>query len=154
LALQAKKIILTFKKRYMYYLAKVKHTKIDEQSGNDKKVNEQYLFKAVNWTDAEKQAYAAFEQMAINNFELTYLNPYKIADVNHFETGDKRFKCSYELMLLDDATGKEKKTKVSSLVQADTVEEATERMHGILKDCVSDYTLGAVVDTPILEVFE
>jgi hypothetical protein len=138
----------------MYLLAKVKHTKIDDQSGNDKKVNEQYLFDAVSWTDAEKQAYAAFEEMAINNFELYHLNPYKIADVNHFETGDKWFKCGYLITVPDENTGKEKSVKNTSLVQANTVEEATERMHDILKSCVSDYTLGAVVETPILEVFE
>ncbi len=155
MALQPKEIILiTIKEITMYYLAKVKYTKIDE-NGKDKKVNEQYLFKAVSWTDAEKQTYAAFEQMAINEFELYHLNPYKIADVNHFEfDGSKWFKCGYEITVFDGETSKEKKAKLSSLVQADTVEQATARMHDILRGTISDYTLGAVVDTPIVEVFE
>jgi len=87
----------------MYYLAKVKYQKIDE-SGKDKKVNGQYLFKAVGWGDAENQAYRAFEEMAINDFEIKHINPYTIADVNHFEfDGSKWFKCTYNITTIDGA---------------------------------------------------
>lgn len=137
----------------MYYLVKVKHLGLNEND-KSKQVSEQHLVPATNWGDAEAQVHLEFEAQGLTPFKITYLNPYKIADVNPFDTGDKWFQCKYELMLLDETTDKEKKTKVSSLVQADTVDEATKRMHEILKGCVPDYTLGAVVETPIIEVFE
>ena len=76
-----------------------------------------------------------------------------ISEVHPFENSDRWFKSKVSLIALDEESGKERKTNLYMLVQANDVKEAFENTTEALQSTMGEYSIHAITESPILDVF-
>ncbi|MFY9516008.1 MAG: DUF4494 family protein, partial [Dysgonamonadaceae bacterium] len=69
------------------------------------------------------------------------------------ETGDRYYKAKLYFITLDEKSGAEKKTAVNMLVQASTLKEALDIVDTEMKKTMIDYSVAALTETAIMDVF-
>ncbi len=138
-----------------WYECKVKYRKLDEASGTLKVKTEPFLVDAISYTEAESriteemQAYLAeTEEIKITNIKVA-----NYAEIHPFENTDRWFKSKISLIAFDEESGKERKTNQYLLVQANDVKEAYDHTVEVMKDTMGDYTIPAISESPIMDVF-
>ena len=138
-----------------WYECKVKYRKLDETSGMQKVKTEPFLVDAISYTEAESritQEMSAYlsdsDEIKITNIKLA-----NYAEIHPFENSDRWFKSRVSLIAFDEESGKERKTNQYLLVQANDVKEAYENTIGVMKDTMGEYTIPAVSESPIMDVF-
>ena len=137
-----------------YFEVKIQYQKMQED-GKEKKVTEQYVVEALSFTEAE--ARIAEEMLPYTDGDLDVVSE-KIAPFNEIfisdnSTDDKWFVSKVGFITLDEKTAKEKKQTFRYLVQAETSEIALDYTKTMLNQCLSDYSIDSVQDTPTLDVF-
>ena len=137
-----------------YFEVKIQYQKLQED-GKEKKVTEQYVVEALSFTEAE--ARIAEEMLPYTDGDLDVVSE-KIAPFNEIflsdnSTDDKWFISKVGFITLDEKTAKEKKQTFRYLVQAATSEHALDYTKTMLNQCLSDYSIDSVQDTPTLNVF-
>lgn len=136
-----------------WYECKVKYNKIDDTTGKEKKVTEPYLIDAVSFTDAEKRIYKEMETYVSGEFFVTNIKVVNFSELIPNEQGDRWFKCKLTYVSIDEEAGKERKINSYLLVQSNTVKEAYDQIDEYMKSSVSDYSIPAIAESPILDVF-
>ena len=138
-----------------WYECKVKYRKFDEASGTQKVKTEPFLVDAISYTEAESritQEMAAYlsdsEEIKITNIKVA-----NYAEIHPFENSDRWFKSRISLIAYDEESGKERKTNQYLLVQANDVKEAFDNTVTTMKDTMGEYTIPAVSESPIMDVF-
>lgn len=137
-----------------YFEVKIQYQKMQED-GKEKKVTEQYVVEALSFTEAESRI--AEEMLPYTDGDLDVVSE-KIAPFNEIfisdnSTDDKWFVSKVGFITLDEKTAKEKKQTFRYLVQAATSENALDYTKTMLNQCLSDYRIDSVQDTPTLNVF-
>ena len=137
-----------------FYEVKIQYQKMQED-GKEKKVTEQYVVEAMSFTEAEIRI--AEEMLPYTDGDLDVVSE-KIAPFNEIfisdnSTDDKWFVSKVAFITLDEKTAKEKKQTFRYLVQAATSEHALDYTKTMLNQCLSDYSIDSVQDTPTLDVF-
>lgn len=137
-----------------FFEVKIQYQKIQED-GKEKKVTEQYVVEAMSFTEAESRI--AEEMLPYTDGDLDVVSE-KIAPFNEIfisenSTDDKWFVSKVGFITLDEKTAKEKKQTFRYLVQAETSEHALDYTKTMLNQCLSDYSIDSVQDTPTLDVF-
>lgn len=137
-----------------FYEVKIQYQK-PQEDGKEKKVTEQYVVEALSFTEAESRI--AEEMLPYTDGDLDVVSE-KIAPFNEIllsdRTGDdKWFISKVGFITLDEKTAKEKKQTFRYLVQAATSEHALDYTKAMLNQCLSDYSIDSVQDTPTLDVF-
>ena len=137
-----------------FFEVKIQYQKLQED-GKEKKVTEQYVVEALSFTEAE--ARIAEEMLPYTDGDLDVVSE-KIAPFNEIfisdnSTDDKWFISKVGFITLDEKTAKEKKQTFRYLVQAATSEHALDYTKTMLNQCLSDYSIDSVQDTPTLNVF-
>ena len=137
-----------------FYEVKIQYQKTLED-GKEKKVTEQYVVEALSFTEAESRI--AEEMLPYTDGDLDVVSE-KIAPFNEIfisdnSTDDKWFISKVAFITLDEKTAKEKKQTFRYLVQAATSEHALDYTKTMLNQCLSDYSIDSVHDTPTLDVF-
>ncbi|TVZ28613.1 uncharacterized protein DUF4494 [Gillisia sp. Hel_I_86] len=135
-----------------WYECKVKYRRTHE-TGEQKLTTETYLLDAISFTEAEtriKEEMAAYtsEEVLITNIKVSNLS-----EVHPFENSDRWFKSKVSLIALDENSGKEKKTNVYILVQANDVKEAFDNTTQAMDNTMGDYSIPAITESPIVDVF-
>lgn len=136
-----------------FYECKVKHRKVDE-NGAMKVVTELFLVAAVSYTDAEMTINRKMNEYTSEPFKVTGIRLTNYAEVHNFHGSDTWFKSKVSLVAYDEESGKEKKVNIFILVQADDAKMAYENTVEAMKGSMGDYTIPAVSETKILEVFK
>ena len=138
-----------------WYECKVKYRKFDEASGTQKVKTEPFLVDAISYTEAESritQEMAAYladsEEIKITNIKVA-----NYAEIHPFENSDRWFKSRVSLIAYDEESGKERKTSLYLLVQANDVKEAFDNTVTTMKDTMGEYTIPAISESPIMDVF-
>ncbi|MBW2962094.1 DUF4494 domain-containing protein [Mesonia aestuariivivens] len=138
-----------------WYECKVKYRKTDEASGTRKVKTEPFLVDAISYTEAEKRI---TEEMSVylsdgEEILITNIKVANYAEIHPFENADRWFKSKISLIAFDEESGKERKTNQYLLVQANDVKEAFENTEHVMKDTMSEYSIPAVAESPIMDVF-
>lgn len=134
--------------------AKVSIERVKED-GLVKQVKEDYVVKAVNFTDCE--AKLTKELAEAENVKKTFdilaeaIAPFK--EVYIFDEGEIYYKVKITENWLDDY-GNDKKTSTNYLVNAGSLEQARKNIVEAIGGSMKDYTVAAVIETKILEVIE
>lgn len=134
--------------------AKVSIERVKED-GLAKQTKEDYVVKAVNFTDCE--AKLTKELAEAENVKKTFdilaeaIAPFK--EVYIFDEGEIYYKVKITENWLDDY-GNDKKTSTNYLVNAGSLEQARKNIVEAIGDSMNDYTVAAVIETKILEVIE
>ena len=137
-----------------FFEVKIQYQKTLED-GKEKKVTEQYVVEALSFTEAESRI--AEEMLPYTDGDLDVVSE-KIAPFNEIflsdnSTDDKWFVSKVSFITIDEKTAKEKKQTFRYLVQAATSELALDYTKTMLHQCMSDYSIDSVQDTPTLDVF-
>ncbi len=136
----------------IWYECKVKYRKTHE-TGEQKVSTDTYLLDAVSYTEAESRITEEMKAYTNEDFRIMNIKVANFAEVHPFENSDRWFKSKVSLVALDEESGKEKKTNIYLLVQANDVKEAFENTEKAMAETMGDYSIPAITESPILDVF-
>jgi len=133
-----------------YFEVKITFDKTLE-NGKEKKVSELYLVDAVSFTEAEMKINAF---AVLPNFKVKSIRQYKVAEiVNNIDSEyTSYFKCKLNFISLDEKSGKEKKTAVYMLVDAETLDNAKTLLVEYMSGILDDYVIEKIEETKIIAV--
>ncbi|MDT0690289.1 DUF4494 domain-containing protein [Salegentibacter sp. F188] len=135
-----------------WYECKVKYRKTHD-SGEQKMSTDTYLLDAVSYTEAESRITEEMMAYTSEEFRIMNIKVANFAEVHPFENSDRWFKSKVSLVALDEESGKERKTNIYLLVQANDVKEAFENTTIAMETTMGDYTIPSITESPILDVF-
>lgn len=138
-----------------WFECKVRYDKTHED-GSEKRVTELYTVDALSFTEAEAKI---IEEMAVYvSGEL------KVANINRAAYGeiffsdicddDLWFKARLAFITIDEKSEKEKRSYVTYLVQANSLERARRYIDEVMGKTMIDYEVKGLNETNIMDVFE
>lgn len=138
-----------------WYEVKYQHEQTQED-GTQKKVTELYTIDALSFTEAESKI---TEEMKLYVSGETFIKaitraPYKEIFFDERESADKYYKAKLDFITLDEKTEKEKKSTVTYLVQAASLDEAKKNINEVMGGTMIDYDIQSIAETKIIDVFE
>ena len=135
-----------------WYECKVKYRKTHE-TGEQKITTDTYLLDAVSYTEAEARMTEEMKTFTNEDFRIMNIKVANFSEVHPFDNSDRWFKSKVSLVALDEESGKERKTNIYLLVQANDVKEAFENTTKAMDTTMGDYTIPSITESPILDVF-
>ncbi len=136
----------------IWYACKIKYRKTDE-TGGQKITTEPYLVDALSYTEAEKRINEEMAAYISEEFKITNIKVGNYAEIHPFENADRWFKSKVSLLAFDEESGKERKSNMYLLVQANDVREAFDNTLIAMKNTMGEYTIPAISESPIVDVF-
>ena len=136
----------------MWYECKIKYRKTDD-TGLQKVATEPYLVDALSYTEAESRINEEMSAYISEEFKITNIKVANFAEIHPFENTDRWFKSKVSLVAYDEESGKERKTNMYLLVQANDVKEAYDNTIHAMKNTKGDYSIPAISESPIMDVF-
>ena len=135
-----------------WFECKVSYMKMIE-NGMQKKVTEPYLVDALSFTEAEARITEEMKPYITGDFTVTDIKRARLSELFFNENGDRFYKVKVYFITLDEKSGAEKKTAVQMLAQASDLKEAIAVLEEGMKGTMADYTIGAIAETMIMDVF-
>lgn len=129
-----------------------KYVKMDE-NGREKRVAETYLLDAVSFGEAETRMYKELETMVSGEFSVSKIQKSNISEIIPSNIGDRWFKGKVSFIIVDEETGKEKRTVQNVLVFAETVEQADKNIKEAWDGIMAPFEITAIIESKILDVF-
>jgi len=136
----------------IWYECKVKYRKIDE-NGIQKVVTEPYLVDALSFTEAESRINTEMSTFISEEFKIVNIKVANFNEIHAFENADRWFRSKVSLLAYDEEKGKERKTNLYLLIQANDVKDAFENTVEVMKNTMGEYTIPAISESPIMDVF-
>ena len=126
------------------------------ESGETKKVSETYVVDAITFGEAEESIAEIANSYATSEYEIKNINPAPYSEIffSDRDTDDKYYRVKLAFITIDERTQKEKKSKVTYLVQAGSLEQARKNTEEVMNGTMIDYEFVSVIETKILDVFE
>ena len=126
------------------------------ESGETKKVSETYVVDAITFGEAEESIAGIAKSYASGDFDIKNINPAPYSEIffSDRDTDDKYYRVKLAFITIDEKTQKEKKSKVTYLVQAGSLEQARKNTEEVMHGTMIDYEFVSVTETKILDVFE
>ncbi|MGO4821249.1 MULTISPECIES: DUF4494 domain-containing protein [unclassified Flavobacterium] len=135
-----------------WYECKVKYRKTDD-TGVQKVTTEPYLVDALSYTEAESRINEEMSAYISEEFKITNIKVANYSEIHPFENSDRWFKSKVSLVAYDEESGKERKTNMYILLQANDVKEAFDNTTAVMKGSMGDYSIPAITESPIMDVF-
>lgn len=137
-----------------YFEVKAKVQRIDERTGKEKRVSEQYLVDALSFTEAESKVngYLGGETGEGNDFSVVSIKKSGIEELLKGEE-DKYYLSKIEFEETDEK-GKVKTAKTSIMLTADTPDAALSKVKEHTGDWMTDNELIALQETAILDFIQ
>lgn len=132
-----------------YFEVKAKVQRIDERTGKEKKVSEQYLVDAVSFIEAEIKVNGYLGEETGNYFSVVSIKKSNIEELLKGEE-EKYYLSKIEFKEIDDK-GKVKTAKTSIMLTADTPDAALLKVKEHTSDWQTDNELIALQETAILD---
>lgn len=129
-----------------------RYSKAEEGTDAQKRVNETYLFDAINYTEAESRAYETLPDVIQGEFMVTNIRKAKYAEVINSEDGGYWYKVKVSFVTVLDDTGKEKKITQMLLCLAPDIKSAVDRVVAAVGD-TTDFRVLSVNESNIADFF-
>ena len=138
----------------LWFECKVKYQKTLE-NGAVKQVNEPYLVDALNFTEAERRIIEEITPYMTGIFEVSDIKRARYAEIieSSEEKADRFFRAKLVFIVLDEKSGKEKKTTQNILVQAADLPDALQKPEAAMKGTAMDYSIASLAETLIMDIF-
>ena len=138
----------------LWFECKVKYEKTLENDAV-KKVNEPYLVDALNFTEAERRIIEEITPYMTGIFEVSDIKRARYAEIieSSEEKADRFFRAKLVFIVLDEKSGKEKKTTQNILVQAADLPDALQKLEAAMKGIAMDYSIASLAETLIMDIF-
>lgn len=139
-----------------WFECSIRYEKIGED-GLQKKVTEQYVLDALSYGEAESRIIGEMSKYISGEFEVKTIKeaPYKEV---FFDDGDncsdRWYRAKLEFITIDEKTQKEKRSRVTYLVNAAKLSRAMKNVDEVMGGTMIDYEACALSDTKIIDVFE
>lgn len=136
-----------------WFECKAKYGKMGPD-GKDRIVSELYLVDAVSFTEAESRINKELEPYISGEF---FVSTVKIANYSELipnDEGDRWFKGKVSFLSIDESKGTTRVSNTYVLVQANNVKEAYDNIEKAFEDCVTDFTIPSIQESPIMDVFK
>ena len=86
-------------------------------------------------------------------FKITNIKVASFSEIHPFENCDRWFKSKIALVAYDEESGKERKTNIYILLQANDVKEAYDNTVKVMDGTMGDYTIPMIMESAIMDVF-
>ena len=138
-----------------WFECKIAYEKVMED-GLQKKVTETYVVDALSFTEAEKRIMEEMSSYISGEFTVKDIKiaPYGEVFFSDEEMADRWWKCKLQFITIDEKTEKEKRSAVTYLVQAGTLNGAVKNLDNVMSGTMIDYVQSNVAETQIMDVFE
>ena len=138
-----------------WFECKVRYKKTTEE-GLQKKVTEQYVVDALSFSEAEQRITEEMSAYISGEFEITDVRkaPYKEVFFSDADLEDRYYKAKLMFITIDEKTKKEKRSAVTYLVQAATLDGAVKNINEVMEGTMIDYEKSNISETKIMDVFE
>ena len=138
-----------------WFECKVRYEKVMED-GLQKKVTEQYVVDALSFSEAETRITEEMSAYISGEFEVTDVKKaqYKEVFFDDAEMSDRYYKAKLQFITIDERTEKEKRSNVTYLVQAATLDGAVKNINEVMDGTMIDYEKSNIAETKIIDVFE
>lgn len=132
----------------------VKYDKTQED-GTQKKVSELYLVDAISCSDAESQSIKELKPFIKGEFKVKSIKESTMKEVFFSDDSldDRWYKAKLAFITIDEKTDMEKRSNVTYLVQANSVQKACKNVDKVMNGTAIDYLSLAISETKILDVF-
>lgn len=138
----------------MWFECKIRYDRLTDE-GLSKKVTEQYVVDALSYTEAEKNIIRFAAEIFPEVIEIKAIKEATYSEIFFSEDdAEKWYKTKISFISIDERTGKERRTNVLYLVQANDISNAISNVKEIMSKSMSDYTIQSMALTQILDVFE
>ena len=142
----------TPKSMNQYFFAKVSFLR-QQNDGTIKKESEQYLVDAMSFTETEARVIKEVGE-SVRELYFDSIAHSPIQEVVSYGDTDLWFKCKVVYKDVDPDSGKEKKTTLYILVNANDVNEAYDRCKDHLKSMLVPFEIPKVEETAICEIYQ
>lgn len=136
-----------------WFECKVSYEK-ETEDGKSVKIKEEYLVDAVNFIEAETRLTEEVSKFITGDFKVETVKREKVYEIFKSEGGDVWFKCKVEFIIVDENSGKEKKTKATIYLQSTAIENVVKELNDNMHDTMCDYSIISFTKTNILDIFE
>lgn len=139
----------------VWFEIKIRYDKVQED-GLVKKVTEQYVVDALSFTEAETSITENMKLFISGDFKVSAIAYAAYGEIffSDKDLADKWYKAKLQFITIDEKTEKEKKSTVTYLVQAASLDEAKVNINEVMGSTMFDYTIHSIVETQIMDVFE
>ena len=135
-----------------WYECSVRYRKSDGD-GVQKVVTETFLVDALSFTEAEARITEEIKAYISEEFKVTNIKVTNYSETIFDFESDYWFKAKVALIAYDEESGKEKKTNIYFLAQANTLDEAYDKIKESMKTTIGDYSIPSVSETKLMDVF-
>ena len=138
-----------------WFECKIRYEKVMED-GLQKKVTEQYVVDALSFSEAEQRIIEEMSAYISDEYEITDVKkaPYKEVFFSDADLEDRYYKAKLQFITIDEKTNKEKRSNVTYLVQAATLDGAVKNINEVMDGTMIDYEKSNIAETKVMDVFE
>lgn len=138
-----------------WFECKIRYEKTVED-GTQKPVTETYVVDALSFSEAEERITEEVSAYVSGSFDVKDIKKAAFGEIffSDDSNADRWFKTKLQFIILDEKSGKEKKSSVNFLVQAGTFREALSNIEEGMKGTMQDYVISSINETLIMDVFE
>ncbi len=115
-----------------------------------------YVVDALTFGEAEETITKEMEPFATGEFEVKAISPAAYGEIffSDSDTDDHWYKAKLSFIIIDEKTGKEKRSAVNFLVQAANFNAAVKNIEDSMDKTAIDYVIVNISETKIMDVFE
>lgn len=135
-----------------YFIVGVKYQKTLED-GKEVMATEQYLVDAITWTECEARTIENMSnrgEIEITTMKMASFNELFLSDIND---ENKYYECVINIIVFDEKSEKEKRTKVRYLVQGKSLENARKNIDEAMKSTMIDCDITSLKETSLMDIF-
>ena len=138
-----------------WFECKIRYEKVMEDS-LQKKVTETYAVDALSYSEAEKRIIEEMSAYISGEFEVDRITKaaYKEVFFSDDAGAERWYRAKLDFITIDEKTEKEKRSRVTYLVQAATLKGALRGIEEVMQGTMIDYDAAAITDTKLMDVFE
>ena len=138
-----------------WFECKIRYEKMMED-GLAKKVTESYVVDAISFSEAESRIIEEMSSYISGEFTVEDIKKaqYKEIFFSDEETADKWYKAKLAFITIDERTEKEKRSNITYLVQAGSLNAAMRNIDEVMGGTMIDYVQCALQETTFMDVFE
>ena len=139
----------------MWFECKIRYEKVMED-GLQKKVNENYVVDALSFSEAETRITEEMSAYISGESEVADIKKAVFKEVFFTDDNiaDKWYKAKLQFITIDEKTEKEKRSTVTYLVQAGSMNGAMKNIDEVMGGTMIDYVVASVAETTIMDVYE
>lgn len=124
-----------------------------KEDGTEKKTSEVYLVTGVTFMDVEVKITENIAGM-VKEFKIRSIKRAKLSEILPWDNKTfSWFKCKLDFITFDEKSGKEKRKRITMLVEADDIQDVNQRIQSHMRQSLTDFNVVSITKSGIVGVF-